>query len=73
MEKFRFTVDVSKALADEIERLAAESGRTKAEVFRTAIALLSHAKRAESQDMTVGAWRSGDDGKPVHQKEFVGF
>ena len=46
--KFRFTVDVSRRLAEEIERMAKESGRSKAEVFRLAIGLLSTARAAHN-------------------------
>lgn len=69
--KFRFTVDVSRRLADEIERIARETGRSKADVFRLAIELLSSAREARDEGMHVGAWED----KPDHrrEREFVNF
>lgn len=69
--KFRFTVDVSRRLADEIEHISKETGRTKADVFRLAIELLSSAREARDEGMHVGAW----DEKPGHRRErsFVNF
>lgn len=69
--KFRFTVDVSRRLASEIEQIASETGRTKAEVFRLAIELLSTARDAREEGMHVGAW----DETPEHrrEREFVNF
>lgn len=69
--KYRFTVDVSRRLADEIEKIAGETGRTKAEVFRLAIELLSTAREARNEGLHVGAWED----KPDHrrEREFVNF
>ena len=69
--KFRFTVDVSRRLAEEIERMAKESGRSKAEVFSLAIGLLSTARAAQNEGMRVGAW--GDSSEHRQQREFVNF
>lgn len=69
--KFRFTVDVSRRLADEIERMAAESGRSKADVFRIAIELLSSAREARQEGMHVGAWE--DTAERRREREFVNF
>ena len=69
-DKFRFTVDVSRKLADEIERIANETGRTKADVFRLAIELLSTARDAKDEGMHVGAW---DDEPYRREREFVNF
>lgn len=69
--KYRFTVDVSKRLADEIEKIALESGRTKAEVFRLAIELLSTARDAKNDGMHVGAWEDQNDRR--REREFVNF
>lgn len=69
--KFRFTVDVSRRLAEEIERIAKETGRTKADVFRTAIELLSTARDAKQDGMHVGAWEEADDVRK--EREFVNF
>lgn len=69
--KFRFTVDVSKRLAEEIEAMARETGRSKADVFRVAIELLSAARDAKQEGMHVGAWED----TPGHRREraFVNF
>jgi metal-responsive CopG/Arc/MetJ family transcriptional regulator len=69
--KFRFTVDVSRRLADEIEKIAAETGRSKAEVFRLAIELLSTARDARDEGMHVGAWEERPDQR--REREFVNF
>ncbi|MCR8549604.1 ribbon-helix-helix domain-containing protein [Salipiger sp. P9] len=70
MEKYRFTVDVNKALAEEIEKLARETGKPKSEVFRLAINLLAHARDArDKRGMTVGAWSDDNETK----SEFIGF
>jgi predicted transcriptional regulator len=69
--KFRFTVDVSRRLADEIEKIASETGRSKAEVFRLAIELLSTAREARQEGMHVGAWEDNDDHR--REREFVNF
>lgn len=69
--KFRFTVDVSRRLADEIENIAKETGRSKAEVFRLAIELLSTAREARQEGMHVGAWEETEDHR--REREFVNF
>ncbi|MBO9400764.1 ribbon-helix-helix protein, CopG family [Shimia sp. R9_3] len=69
--KFRFTVDVSRRLADEIENIAKDTGRSKAEVFRLAIELLSTAREARREGMHVGAWEDTDDHR--REREFVNF
>jgi len=69
--RFRFTVDVSKRLADEIESIAKDTGRTKAEVFRLAIELLSAAREAKEKGMQVGAWQDEPDRRL--ERSFVNF
>lgn len=69
--KYRFTVDVSQRLAEEIERMATETGRSKAEVFRLAIELLSTARDARDEGMHVGAWSDAPDVR--REREFVNF
>jgi predicted transcriptional regulator len=69
--KYRFTVDVSQRLATEIERIASETGRTKAEVFRLAIELLSTARAAREEGMHVGSWDEKNDHR--REREFVNF
>jgi metal-responsive CopG/Arc/MetJ family transcriptional regulator len=69
--KFRFTVDVSKRLAEEIERISKDSGRTKADVFRIAIELLASAREAKNEGMHVGAWSETEAKR--REREFVNF
>lgn len=69
--RFRFTVDVSKRLADEIENIAKETGRTKADVFRLAIELLSAARDAREEGMNVGAWQDSPERR--RERSFVNF
>lgn len=70
-DKYRFTVDVSERLADEIKKMSEESGRSKADVFRIAIELLSTARKAKENNMHVGAWLEDED-KRI-EREFVNF
>ncbi|ESQ13545.1 MAG: hypothetical protein N838_33630 [Thiohalocapsa sp. PB-PSB1] len=70
-KKYRFTVDVSERLADEIESISKDSGRSKAEIFRVAIELLSTAREARKEGMHVGAWDEGGDRR--REREFVNF
>lgn len=69
--RYRFTVDVSQRLAREIEDIASDTGKTKAEVFRLAIELLSTARDAREEGMHVGAW--DDKGDVRREREFVNF
>jgi predicted transcriptional regulator len=52
--KVRLTVDVSKELNEMLEGIAKESGSTKSEVFRKAIALLDVAHRAKREGKRFG-------------------
>ncbi|MGV6839882.1 MAG: ribbon-helix-helix domain-containing protein [Planktomarina sp.] len=70
-DKYRFTVDVSERLAEKINKMSEETGRSKADVFRTAIELLSAAQKAKSDNMHVGAWSEDDDKRT--EREFVNF
>ncbi|MCH2066493.1 ribbon-helix-helix protein, CopG family [Shimia sp.] len=70
-QKFRFTVDVSQRLAGEIERISQATGRSKADVFRLAIELLSTARDAKEDGMHVGAWSETEDTRK--EREFVNF
>lgn len=69
--RFRFTVDVSRRLADEIENISKETGRTKADVFRLAIELLSAAREAREEGMHVGAWEETSERR--RERAFVNF
>lgn len=69
--RYRFTVDVSQRLADEIEKISEETQRSKADVFRLAIELLSTAREAKHDGMRVGAWTEEDERRK--EREFVNF
>jgi metal-responsive CopG/Arc/MetJ family transcriptional regulator len=69
--RHRYTVDLSQRLADEIETISKESGRSKAEVFRVAIELLSAARAAKEQGMNVGAWDETSERR--RERAFVGI
>ena len=56
-EKVRLTVDVSKELNQILEDIAEETGGTKSEVFRKAIALLDVAHKAKRNGKRVGIAR----------------
>jgi hypothetical protein len=53
-DKIRLTVDVSRELNQILEDIAEESGGTKSEVFRKAIALLDVAHKAKRKGKHVG-------------------
>ncbi len=58
--KVRLTVDVSKELNQILEDIAEETGGTKSEVFRKAIALLDVAHKAKMSGKHVGIARDQD-------------
>jgi hypothetical protein len=68
----RLTLDLSPGLAAELERLATETGRSKADVLRLGLDLLSRASAARRDGMHVGAWDDGDGGERRREREFVG-
>ena len=55
--KVRLTVDVSKELNQILEDIAEETGGTKSEIFRKAIALLDVAHKAKRAGKRVGIAR----------------
>jgi hypothetical protein len=71
-ERVRLTVDLSAQLNAELERMAAETGRTKAELLRLGIDFLSRASAAKQEGMTVGAWKDNHDSGVRREREFVG-
>jgi predicted transcriptional regulator len=68
-EKIRLTVDVSKDLNEILEKIAEETGGTKSEVFRKAIALLDVTHKAKREGKRVGI--TTDD--HVLETEIVGI
>jgi hypothetical protein len=69
--RVRMTLDLSKRLNDEIERLAAARQISKADILRFAVEFLSAADRAKQSGMTVGAWT--DSAGKRKEREFVGL
>jgi predicted transcriptional regulator len=53
-EKVRLSLDISSELNDLLERLAEQSGSTKSEVLRKAIALMEVATEAKRQGKKFG-------------------
>ena len=72
-DRVRLTVDLSTHLNDELDQLAAETGRSKAELLRLGIDLLAKARDARQKDMTVGAWKENSETGARHEREFVGL
>lgn len=70
--RVRLTLDLTKKLNTEVERLAQESGTSKADVLRFAVELLSAASDAKEAGMRVGAWKERDDGVRS-ERIFVGI
>lgn len=71
--RVRLTLELSDGLNAELERIAAETGRSKAEVLRLAIDLMLVVGRARREGMTVGAWRDDPESNIRTEREFVGF
>lgn len=68
-EKIRLTVDVSKELNQILQGIADDTGTTKSEVFRKAIALLDVSHKAKRSGKRVGIAR---EDQPL-ETEFVGL
>ena len=71
MVKKRFTLDVTPELAQVMEKLAADYGTTKGEVFRRAIVLLNVAHDAKKDNLHIGAVEA--DRRDQMKREFVGL
>jgi hypothetical protein len=71
-ERVRLTVDLSAQLNAELERLAAATGRTKAELLRLGVDFLAKANAAKQEGMTIGAWKDNPDTGARREREFVG-
>ena len=67
------TLDLSRRLNDEIERLAAERQISKSDILRFAVEFLSAAERAHRAGMHVGAWKEDENGKRNEREFIVGF
>ena len=71
VERTRLTVELSGQLNDELERLAAETGKSKSELLRTGVDFLARAAAARRDGMLVGAW--SENGRTRREREFVGI
>ena len=69
--RVRLTLDLSRKLNAEVERLAQVNGTTKADVLRFAVELLSAATSAKDAGMHVGAWNETDGRRS--EREFIGL
>jgi hypothetical protein len=72
VERLRLTVDLSAQLSSELEKLASETGRTKADLLRLGLDFLSRANAARREGMTVGAWKEDAEHNTRKEREFVG-
>lgn len=71
--RVRLTLELSAQLNAELERLATESGRSKAELLRLAADFLSKADKARREGMSVGAWKDNPESGIRTEREFVGI
>ena len=69
--RVRMTLDLSRRLSEEIERLAVARQISKSDILRFAVEFLSAAERAKQQGMHVGAWK--DEEGQRKEREFIGF
>jgi predicted DNA-binding protein len=67
----RLTLDLSGRMAAAISGYAEKTGKTKAEVLRSAIDLLLAADEAAEENFKVGAWK--EEGNMRSEREFVGL
>jgi hypothetical protein len=70
--RIRMTLDLSRRLNSEVERLAHTNGTSKADVLRFAVELLTAATAAKQAGMHVGAWTERPDGNRW-EREFIGL
>lgn len=69
--RVRLTLDLSKRLNNEVERLAQANGTSKADVLRFAVEFLAAATAAKADGMHVGAWTNKDGIRS--EREFIGL
>ena len=72
LARVRLTLDLSRRLNEEVERLAAIKQTTKADILRFAVEFLSAAENARQAGMQVGAWKDDETGGR-REREFVGL
>jgi hypothetical protein len=72
-ERTRLTVELSGQLNDELERLAAETGKSKSELLRLGVDFLARAAAARRDGMLVGAWSDAGSAGIRREREFIGI
>lgn len=72
-DKVRLTLELNARINDELELLARKSGRSKAEIIRLGLDMLSKANTAHEAGMTVGAWKEDEQAQVRKEREFVGY
>ena len=60
MNRVRITLDMSSRLGDNLERLSAVYGTSKAGALRKGLNLLEAADTAQKEGLQVGAWKDDD-------------
>lgn len=69
--RVRMTLDLSRRLNEEVERLAELRQTSKADILRFAVEFLATAENAKQSGMHVGAWKEADGFRK--EREFVGL
>ena len=67
--RVRMTLDLSRRLNEQLERLAAERQISKADIVRFAVEFLTAADHAKRAGMHVGAWK--DEAGKRNEREFI--
>lgn len=70
-ERVRLTLELSAQLNAELEQLAKETGRTKADLLRLGVDFLSKAAAAQREGGRVGAWWEDEQHNVRKEREFV--
>lgn len=69
--RVRMTLDLSKRLNEQLERLAAERQISKSDIVRFAVEFLTAADEAKRDGMSVGAWK--DEEGTRKELRFIGL
>ena len=71
--RVRLTLDLSKDLHKELDKIGAETGKSKSELMRLAIDFLLRAQDAKEDNMHVGAWKEDKEQNSRIEREFIGL
>ena len=69
--RVRMTLDLSRRLNEQLEKLAAERQISKADILRFAVEFLTAADQAKRAGMNVGAWK--DEQGTRKELQFIGL